>query len=99
MEALTGASIAALTLHDMCKALDPGKIVYTFAAGKRRDKVLKDDRATAQYFAASRDFHADLVRRNPDLTQPEIARRAMKIAGEICVYTNGNVIMESMDAE
>lgn len=24
MEALTGASIAALTLHDMCKALDPG---------------------------------------------------------------------------
>lgn len=23
MEALTGASIAALTLHDMCKALDP----------------------------------------------------------------------------
>lgn len=52
--------------------------VYTFAAGKRRDKVLKDDRATAQYFAASRDFHADLVRRNPDLSQPEIARRAMR---------------------
>lgn len=24
MEALTGVSIAALTLHDMCKALDPG---------------------------------------------------------------------------
>jgi len=24
MEALTGASVAALTLHDMCKALDPG---------------------------------------------------------------------------
>lgn len=27
MEALTGASIAALTLHDMCKALDPGIII------------------------------------------------------------------------
>lgn len=24
MEALTGVSVAALTLHDMCKALDPG---------------------------------------------------------------------------
>lgn len=27
MEALTGASIAALTLHDMCKALDPGIVI------------------------------------------------------------------------
>lgn len=27
MEALTGASIAALTLHDMCKALDPGMVI------------------------------------------------------------------------
>ena len=28
-----------------------------------------------------------------------IARRAMKIASDICVYTNGNVIVESLDAE
>jgi len=27
MEALTGATIAALTLHDMCKALDPGIVI------------------------------------------------------------------------
>ena len=27
MEALTGASVAALTLHDMCKALDPAIVV------------------------------------------------------------------------
>ena len=26
----------------------------------------------------------------------EIARRAMKIAGEICVYTNKNVIIETL---
>src|SRR6202020_3280292 len=32
----------------------------------------------------------------PDLTAEEIARRAMKIASEICVYTNGNVIIESL---
>lgn len=28
MEALTGATIAALTLHDMCKALDPAIIIH-----------------------------------------------------------------------
>ncbi len=28
MEALTGATIAALTLHDMCKALDPGIVIH-----------------------------------------------------------------------
>lgn len=27
MEALTGASVAALTLYDMCKALDPGIVI------------------------------------------------------------------------
>lgn len=52
--------------------------VYTFAVGKRRDKVLKDASAQAEYFAAARDHHADLVRRYPDLSPPEIARRAMR---------------------
>lgn len=28
MEALTGATIAALTIHDMCKALDPGMVTH-----------------------------------------------------------------------
>ena len=32
----------------------------------------------------------------PDLTAEEVARRAMKIAGDICVYTNHNVIVESL---
>jgi ATP-dependent HslUV protease subunit HslV len=30
------------------------------------------------------------------LSAEEIARRSMKIAAEICVYTNGNVIVESI---
>ena len=30
------------------------------------------------------------------LSAEEIARRAMKIAADICVYTNGNVIVESI---
>jgi ATP-dependent HslUV protease subunit HslV len=30
------------------------------------------------------------------LSAEEIARRAMKIAGDICVYTNGNVIVETL---
>ena len=32
----------------------------------------------------------------PDLSAEEIARRAMKIAGDICVFTNYNVIVESL---
>jgi ATP-dependent HslUV protease subunit HslV len=32
----------------------------------------------------------------PGLEAEEIARRAMKIAGDICVYTNGNVILETL---
>ncbi len=32
----------------------------------------------------------------PDLAAEEVARRAMKIAAEICVYTNNNVIVETI---
>jgi ATP-dependent HslUV protease, peptidase subunit HslV len=32
----------------------------------------------------------------PDLTAEEIARRAMAIAAEICVYTNGNMVLETL---
>jgi len=33
-----------------------------------------------------------------DKDAEEIARKAMKIAADICVYTNGNVIVETLDA-
>jgi len=33
-----------------------------------------------------------------DLDAEEIARRAMRIAAEICIYTNDNVVLEAMDA-
>src|SRR5690349_9455359 len=32
----------------------------------------------------------------PDLSAEEIARRSMKIAADICVYTNGNITVESI---
>ena len=32
-----------------------------------------------------------------DFTAEEIARRAMKIAADICVYTNENLVLESLD--
>ncbi len=35
----------------------------------------------------------------PDLTAEEVARRAMKIAGEICVYTNDQVIIETIGGD
>jgi ATP-dependent HslUV protease subunit HslV len=35
----------------------------------------------------------------PDLTAEEVARRAMRIAGEICVYTNDQVIVETIGGD
>lgn len=32
----------------------------------------------------------------PDLTAEDIARRAMKIAADICIYTNENLVVESI---
>ncbi len=32
----------------------------------------------------------------PDLTAEQVARRAMKIAADICIYTNHNVIVETI---
>jgi ATP-dependent HslUV protease subunit HslV len=32
-----------------------------------------------------------------DLPAEEIARRAMKIAADICIYTNDNVVIESLE--
>ena len=32
------------------------------------------------------------------LTAEEICRRAMRIAGDICVYTNGNIVLETLEA-
>ena len=32
----------------------------------------------------------------PDMDAEAIARKAMKIAGDICVYTNHNVVLESL---
>ena len=32
------------------------------------------------------------------LTREEIARKAMQIAGDICVYTNHNFVVETLDA-
>ena len=33
-----------------------------------------------------------------ELSAEEIARKAMKIAAEICVYTNNNVVIESLES-
>jgi ATP-dependent HslUV protease subunit HslV len=33
-----------------------------------------------------------------DLSAEEIARRAMKLAADICIYTNDNIVIESLDS-
>jgi len=44
--------------------------------------------------AAARALYEDT-----ELSAEEIARRAMKIAADICVYTNDTVTLETLDAE
>ncbi len=34
----------------------------------------------------------------PELSAEEVCKRAMKIAGDICVYTNGNIVLETLDS-
>lgn len=52
--------------------------VVTFAVSERRSKAINYDDAKAQYAAEIRDRHAELLRNNPDLSQPEVARRVMR---------------------
>jgi len=40
---------------------------------------------------------ARALKRNTDMTASEIARKAMEIAAELCVYTNDNITLESQD--
>ena len=42
---------------------------------------------------------AKALARHSDLSAREIATRAMEIAGEICVFTNGNIVVETLEAE
>jgi ATP-dependent HslUV protease, peptidase subunit HslV len=42
-------------------------------------------------------FAAARALMDTDLGAEEIARKAMGIAGDICVYTNGNVVVELLD--
>jgi ATP-dependent HslUV protease, peptidase subunit HslV len=35
----------------------------------------------------------------PDISAEEVCRRAMRIAGDICVYTNGNIVLESLESQ
>ena len=43
-------------------------------------------------------FAAARALMDTDLDAEQIARKAMRIAAEICVYTNDNVVVESLDA-
>ncbi len=42
---------------------------------------------------------AGLALKDQDLDAETTARKAMKIAADICVYTNGNLTVEMLDAE
>lgn len=39
---------------------------------------------------------AKALKQNTDLSAKEIAEKALRIAGEICIYTNGNIVVEEV---
>ena len=39
---------------------------------------------------------AKAVKQNTDLSAREIAQKALRIAGDICIYTNGNIVVEEI---
>ena len=44
-------------------------------------------------------FAAARALMDSDKSAEEIARRAMQIAGDICVYTNHSIVVETLDAD
>ncbi|MDR1607754.1 MAG: ATP-dependent protease subunit HslV [Deltaproteobacteria bacterium] len=40
-----------------------------------------------------------MIQEAPALTAPQIAEKALRIAGQICVYTNDNVLVETLPSE
>ena len=42
---------------------------------------------------------AKALSRHSDLSATEIAKRAMEIAAEICVFTNDNIVVETLESE
>ncbi|MDR3203455.1 MAG: ATP-dependent protease subunit HslV [Deltaproteobacteria bacterium] len=38
-----------------------------------------------------------LLRHRPEMSAPDIAKEALKIASEICIYTNDNFVLEVLD--
>ncbi len=39
---------------------------------------------------------AKALKQNTDLSAREIAQKALRIAGDICIYTNGNIVVEEI---
>ena len=39
---------------------------------------------------------AKALKANTDLSAPEVAEKALRIAGDICVFTNGNITVEEV---
>jgi ATP-dependent HslUV protease subunit HslV len=42
---------------------------------------------------------AKALSRYSDMSATEIATKAMEIAGEICVFTNGNIVVETLESD
>jgi ATP-dependent HslUV protease, peptidase subunit HslV len=70
---------------------------YTFLLSGTGDVIEPDDGIIAIGSGGMYALSAGrALLRNTELSAPEIARRAMEIAGEICVYTNDQLVLEEV---
>ena len=67
-------------------------------AGSYAKRLKRKQRHQAERLEAILDAACALVTERPisRISTEEIARRAMVIAADICVYTNGNLTVESL---
>ena len=77
---------------------DVPAIERALAAGA--DVETRDARGRTPVLLATDGNHVAAARAlmDSDLDAEAIARKAMAIAADICVYTNGNVTVEALDA-
>jgi ATP-dependent HslUV protease subunit HslV len=71
----------------------------SFLLSGNGDVIAPDDRDDALAIGSGGSFALAAARallKHTDMNAPDIAREALNIAGEICIYTNQNIIVEEL---
>ena len=77
-----------------------GSAADSFALFSRFEAKLEQYRGNLERSAVelAKDWRTDRALLDTDADAEAIARKAMQIAADICVYTNHNIVVETLDA-